>query len=66
MFLKEVTYAHPGWIQLIKITVKQEYCEILLQFKITFLFEYISKSTLFLWGQRPCDTEDKQWMLNIY
>jgi len=39
MFLKEVSHAHQGCIYLMKHrkmnTVKQNYCEILVQFKIT-------------------------------
>ncbi len=35
MFVKEVSYAHQGCIYLIKNKVKQQYCEILLQFKKT-------------------------------
>lgn len=33
MFLKEVTYVHQGCIYL-----KQQYCELLLQFEITFSY----------------------------
>ncbi len=41
MFLKEISFAHQGCIYMIRNTVKQSYCEILLQFKRTvFYFIY--------------------------
>ncbi len=52
MFFKDVSYAHQGCIYLIKNTVKQLHCEILLQFKNNwFLFHYILKCNLCLWWQ---------------
>ncbi len=40
---------HQGCIYLIKSTVQREYCKIILQIKITFLFECFLKYDLFLW-----------------
>ncbi len=38
MFLKEVSYAHQGCIDLIKNTLKWQYCGIVLQFRQTVLY----------------------------